>query len=161
MAILWIIIFLVFVFIIYRLCLWIEGTAHNVNNFFTHGPRRWFLLIAIIVAVIIATLVVSQCSSSRDGKDYSQESRPSKKQRNREQTSQIFKFEEGCGFSVRLKAGWKCYPKGGEIKIITPSGEIYYNSPGEDLYIGYQPDSIYKFFPREETTTGVEIYNYW
>ena len=77
-------------------------------------------------------------------------------------TSKLFNFtDDKRSITVYLKPGWKSYPKGGPVKIQTPSGDILEDIPGVDSYFGMQPEGTYIIYADSDETTGVELYNYW
>lgn len=77
-------------------------------------------------------------------------------------TSKLFNFtDDKRSITVYLKPGWKSYPKGGPVKIQTPSGDILEDTPGVDSYFGMQPEGTYIIYADSDETTGIELYNYW
>jgi hypothetical protein len=129
-----------------------------------NSTLKWvFLGLAFIVFLIIINSGINSCKRNN-----SESNNPKKTENSIPQprvspvkTSRYFEFDRARSVHVYLKAGWKDYPKGGEIKIETPEGRTLYDKPGVQNNFGMQPDGWYTISAMESKTTGVEIYNYW
>lgn len=53
------------------------------------------------------------------------------------------------GIFIYLHPGWQAYPTK-KITVVTPTGNIIENTPGEPTYPGYQPEGWYKFSTKEK-----------
>ncbi len=157
-------IFIICVIILSNIIIWLVESARRrargVQNFFTHGYRRFVWLgVLLILGLIFISLPPSSDSREGSGEENTviRLCPPPQKQK----IPKYFPFEGGKGFTVYLKAGWKCYPRGGNVKMKTPDNMTFIFKPGVYKYVGYQPDGVYIFYPEESKTLGVEIYNYW
>jgi len=66
------------------------------------------------------------------------------------------------GLRVYLYQGWKDFPLGGNIVIVTPSGERLHDGPGVITHFGFQTDGTYTIYPDPSgSTRSVQLYNKW
>lgn len=79
----------------------------------------------------------------------------------RPRTSQTFDIPDG-GHRVWLGQGPKFYPKGGPVRVTTPSGSTFISVPGVDRKHGYEPDGYYVLHAEPTgSVRGMEINNRW
>lgn len=79
----------------------------------------------------------------------------------RQFTSQTFQIPEEC-LRVDLQEGPNFYPKGGGIKIITPSGKSFVDLPGVERNQSYEKPGTWTFCPEpKKSVRAIEIYNWW
>jgi hypothetical protein len=139
---------------------WFRHRTAQARNYLTHGYQRWVLLGVIIVIGIIFLSIPSQSNNNCHKNNNYVANNPLPSQ-SKVKSSKLFTFDKTSKeIKVYLRSGWKDYPKGGGVKIITPNGNILEDKPGIDKNFGYQPEGWY-IFCGEKNTTGVEIYNYW
>lgn len=123
----------------------------------------WGIFFIVLIFTISSEIKSCKRNNSENDKTPTENITPQKQQEvpKRVRTNKLFNFDNTREFSVPLEAGWKTFPKGGKIKIKTPSGSCLYDKPGVRINFGYQPNGIYVFYAVEKNTTGVVINNFW
>lgn len=83
------------------------------------------------------------------------------KVRERLRTAQTLEIPQE-GLRVWLEEAPAIYPKLGSIRVRTPSGRSYTDTPGVDYYPGYESAGWYTFHPQPSgAERKVQIYNRW
>jgi hypothetical protein len=79
----------------------------------------------------------------------------------RQKTSRMFQIPEEC-LHLDLEEGPDFYPKGGGIRITSPSSKSFVDMPGVDRKQAYEPPGSWTFCAEPKgSVRKIEIYNKW
>lgn len=162
-----IMLFCVVVVAIYGLCILVERAVRRTSHFFTHGTRRWFLLGAIVVSLVLVPLLFKSCGGSNPTVINKKSGSatvvcPSSTPPAPAEKSQYFQLKKGESHTIRIWPGWQAWAVGGAIKIARPHGKERTLFPDSRISLGpqFDPEDI-TFTGIESSTTGFNLSGRW